>query len=449
MGTPMPDEYADPAREAALALLRAVTQGRRTLAEVTERTLAPLAPADRAAAQRLATGTLRWADRADRALGPLLRARPAPAVHDVLRMALYETMVEGVAPHGAVNAAVSLVRAMPHGDGPARMANAVLRKVVAAGAGAWAALPPPQMPKWLRKPLIADYGKPAVTAMEAAHAAGAPLDLTPRDGDAGALAARLGGMALPGGSVRLRDAGRISALPGYDAGEWWVQDAAAAMPARVLAAAPGEAVLDMCAAPGGKTLQLAAAGAEVTALDISAARLARVADNLARCRLTARIVTGDALTLAAVDDARYDAVLLDAPCSATGTLRRHPDLPYARDGSGFPAIFALQAAMIDAALRLVRPGGRVVCCTCSLLIDEGEEQVRDALARHPDLAVDRAALDLPGIDPDWIGPEGGVRLRPDYWPERGGMDGFYIVAFHAAGQAGGRGAGAYSFVGDR
>jgi 16S rRNA (cytosine967-C5)-methyltransferase len=228
---------------------------------------------------------------------------------------------------------------------------------------------------------------------------------------------------LPTGSVRLREAGQVSALPGYESGAWWVQDAAAALPVQVLDPKPGERVLDLCAAPGGKTLQLAARGAEVTALDISERRMARVAENLARTGLTAACVVGDALE----HEGFYDAVLLDAPCSATGTIRRHPDLPHAKDGSDFGALIELQAAMIDHALGLLAPGGRLVFCTCSLLPDEGECQVEEALARHPGLTADRAALERPGIAPDWITEEGGLRLRPDYWSDLGGMDGFYVA----------------------
>ena len=266
------------------------------------------------------------------------------------------------------------------------------------------------------------WGKGPVAAMERAHFEGAPLDLTVKS-DAEAWAARLGGSVLPTGSVRLRDAGQVSALLGYESGDWWVQDAAAALPVQVLDPKPGERVLDLCAAPGGKTLQLAARGAQVTALDISERRMARVAENLARTGLTATCVVGDALEHEGV----YDAVLLDAPCSATGTIRRHPDLPHAKDGSDFGALIEMQAAMIDHALGLLAPGGRLVFCTCSLLPDEGECQVEEALARHAGLMVDRSALDRPGIAPEWITEEGGLRLRPDYWPDLGGMDGFYMA----------------------
>jgi len=325
--------------------------------------------------------------------------------------------------HGVVNDAVSTVAADKRRAALKGMVNAVLRKIAADGPAAWARLRVPRLPKWLRGPLVDAYGAPTVTAMEAAHFAGAALDITARD-DAAGVAAMLGGRLLPTGTVRLDEAGQVSRLPGFDAGQWWVQDAAAALPARILAPVPGETVLDMCAAPGGKTLQLAAAGARVTALDVSDQRLARLHENLARTGLDAAVVVGDALA----HDGRYDAILLDAPCSATGTIRRHPDLPHAQDGSNYAELMALQAAMIDHAIGLLAPGGRLVYCTCSLLPDEGECQVEAALARHPDLAADSAALALPGIAPEWLGPEGGLRLRPDYWPEHGGMDGFYIAA---------------------
>ena len=195
------------------------------------------------------------------------------------------------------------------------------------------------------------------------------------------------------------------------------------MPGRLLGVKSGETVLDMCAAPGGKTMQLAAAGAEVTALDISESRLARVAENLARCGLSARLVAGDALDWR--PDQPLDAVLLDAPCSATGTIRRHPELPLIRDDSQIASLAELQARLIDHALTLLKPGGRLVFATCSLLPAEGEDQLAAALARHPGLRAEPATA--PGVPADWLTPAGGLRLRPDLWPERGGMDGFFIA----------------------
>jgi len=419
---------ASVARRVALTLVSDVLEAHRLLSEVLPKRLANLAVEDRARAQRLATVTLRVLDRSDRMLGPHLKKRPPARVMNLLRLGVAEICEEGAAPHGVVNAAVEIARSNRKTAGMAGLVNAVLRKVADESAK-WTTLPVPRLPKWLRKPLIDDYGKPVVEAIEAVQATSPPLDLTAK-GAPRALADRLGGTLLPTGSVRLAAAGQVSALPGFASGEWWVQDAAAAIPAQVLAPHPGERVLDLCAAPGGKTMQLAASGAEVTAVDISPTRMARVAENLARTGLTAELVTADALEF---EGGPYDAILLDAPCTATGTIRRHPDLPHAKDGSDFPGLFTLQEHLIDRALGLLKPGGRLVYCTCSLLIDEGEEQLRDAKARHPGLVVDRSALERPGIDPGWISDEGGLRLRPDYWAEHGGMDGFYIACLRRGG----------------
>jgi 16S rRNA (cytosine967-C5)-methyltransferase len=421
------------ARAAAIALVAAVTGEGRRLSDLLPGALDDLPPEGRARAQRLAVETLRWADRADRLLGPYLRLKPAPVPLAALRLGAWEVCAGGGQAAGVVNDCVTAVRTSREtgaGPGGAGLVNAVLRKVAAEGPAKWATLPVPHLPKALRKRLLAAWGKDGVAAIETAHAAGAALDLTPRDGDAAGLAARLGGVALPTGSVRLADAGQVTALPGWDDGAFWVQDAAAAIPARVVHARPGERVADLCAAPGGKTLQLAAAGAAVTAVDVSADRMVRVAQNLARTGLAATLVTADALTWQ--PDAPFDAVLLDAPCSATGTIRRHPDLPHALDLSGLPDLLALQARLIDRAVALVRPGGRIVYATCSLLPEEGEAQVTAALARHPGLSLDLSALDLPGLDPAWCGPDG-LRLRPDLWAETGGIDGFFVAALRVAG----------------
>jgi len=410
------------ARAAAARLLdRVLGDGRLVSEALSEGALDGLEAADRARAQRLALATLRGLERADRLIARHARKAPPLPVRNVLRLAVTE-LAQGGDAHGVVSEAVTLVAASPRHNRLSGMVNAVLRKLAEEAPRVWGDLRVPRLPDWLRGPLVAAWGKGAVAAMERAHLAGAPLDLTVRDDPSG-WAARLGGKVLPTGSVRLLEASQVSALPGYETGAWWVQDAAAALAAKVLDPAPREAVLDMCAAPGGKTLQLAAAGAEVTALDISERRMARVTENLARTDLSAQCVTGDALT----HRGSYDAVLLDAPCSATGTVRRHPDLPHARDGAGIGDLIGVQAAMLDHALTLLRPGGRLVYCTCSLLPDEGECQVEAALARHPGLRVDRGALDRPGVAPGWITEEGGLRLRPDFWPEHGGMDGFYIA----------------------
>lgn len=414
--------FPNTARHVAHRLLDQITGEGRLMPELLAAgALDRLDPADRARAQRLTLDTLRGLERADRLLEKHLRKNPPLTVRNMLRLATVEICMGGDA-HGVVNEAVAIVGQDKRTGTLKGLVNAVLRKIAVEGPAAWEKMRVPRLPSWLRDPLVEGYGAPVVAAMEAVQFATPPLDLTAK-GDAAAVAAAVGGVVLPTGSVRIAGAGQVTALPGYDSGDWWVQDAAAAIPARVLAAQAGEAVLDMCAAPGGKTMQLAAMGARVTALDISEARMARVTSNLARTGLQAEVVVGDAMT----HQGQYDAILLDAPCSATGTIRRHPDLPHAKDGSDFGALMEMQAAMLDHALSLLKPGGRLVYCTCSLLPDEGEVQIDEALARHPGLRVDPAALDLPGIDPAWITDEGGLRLRPDFWADQGGMDGFYIA----------------------
>ncbi len=412
---------ATAARRSAIYLLDQILGEGRLLPEcLAAGALDRLAPEDRARAQRLTVETLRGLERADRLLADHLRQTPALTVHNALRLGTVE-LCQGEAAHGVVNSMVEIVgRSRKHGRLKG-LVNAVLRKIAADGLQAWPKMRVPRLPDWLRDPLIMAWGEDAVKGMEQAHFNGAPLDVTLKPG-----AEAPGGDVLPTGSVRLQEAGQVSALPGYKGGGWWVQDAAAALPVRVLAPKAGEKVLDLCAAPGGKTLQLAAAGADVTVLDISEARLARVHENLKRTGLKAKVIAGDALD----HQGQYDAILLDAPCSATGTIRRHPDLPFAKDGSEFGGLIELQARMLAHAWSLLKPGGRLVYCTCSLLPDEGEVQVEEALDQFPDMQVDRAALDIAGVETGWLTEEGGLRLRPDYWPDRGGMDGFYIACLN-------------------
>jgi 16S rRNA (cytosine967-C5)-methyltransferase len=414
------------ARQSAIQLLDQVLGENRLLSEcLSAGVLDRLAPEDRARAQRLATQTLRGLERADRMLQRHLRKNPPLTVRNALRVGTVE-LCQGAAPHGVVNAMVQIVgRHKRHGQLKG-MVNAVLRKIAADGPEAWNALRPPRLPKWLRGPLIQAWGAEAVAAMELAHFAGAPLDLTLKPG---VSMPNLNATELPTGSLRLADPGQVSTLPGYEEGAWWVQDAAAALPAMILDPKPGERILDLCAAPGGKTLQLAAKGADVVAVDISASRMRRVAENLERTGLKADLRIEDALT----HQGSYDAIILDAPCSATGTIRRHPDLPCAKDGSEFAGLIDLQAKMLAHAWTLLRPGGRMVFCTCSLLPDEGEVQIEEAVAATPDMICDSAALAVPGVNSEWVTSEGGLRLRPDYWPELGGMDGFYIACLRKTG----------------
>ncbi|MEO1677516.1 MAG: RsmB/NOP family class I SAM-dependent RNA methyltransferase [Pseudomonadota bacterium] len=412
------DRLHTDARVLALELTLGVTEDRRTLAEL-EATL-DAAPETRARAGRLTRATLRQVARADRALKPFLARPPQTAIRAILRLATVEMLSEGGPPHAVVDAAVRMARKR-HAKA-AGMVNAVLRKVAALPPEAWASGEPQRLPKWLRGRLGAAYGNARVAAMEQVFEAPPPLDITLKPGeDAPAWADKLGADLLPTGSLRRTVPGQVSAAPGFGAGAWWVQDAAAALPATLLAPGHGDRVLDLCAAPGGKTLQLAAAGAQVTALDISEPRLVRLRENLARTDLSADIVVADALHH--TPPVPFDAVLIDAPCSATGTIRRHPDLPFARDGADLSPLTQLQEALIDRAIGWVRPGGHILFCTCSLLPEEGEIQAERMAARHPGVRF----TDRPGVaDPFRIAP-GQWRITPEIWADRGGIDGFFIA----------------------
>lgn len=404
------------ARATAVAILDGVLGEGRMLSDFSGE---GLAPADRARALRLAETVLRHLEPADKLLEKSLRKSPPLTVRNTLRLAVVER-AQGAPAHGVVNAAVEITR-----QGGKRTAhltglvNAVLRALPEP-----LTLPPQKLPRWLRQPLVHTYGRDITTAIEAVQAQEPPLDLTLRAGFP-----HPDGDLLPTGSLRMRSPGQLSTLPGYAEGGWWVQDAAAALPAKLLEPQPGERILDLCAAPGGKTLQLAAAGADVTALDISAPRMTRLEANLARTNLTATLVIADALHWQ--PQAQFDAILLDAPCSATGTIRRHPDLPFVKDGSELPSLTTLQAQLLDRALTWLKPGGRLVFSTCSLLPEEGEAQLAAALTRHPTLTTESPTLE--GIDPSWWTPEKALRLRPDYWADQGGMDGFFLVRLRKPG----------------
>ena len=386
-----------------------------------------LTPPERATAQRLISETLRSLGRADHLLTSHLNRQPPLRVMNLLRMATVEFMTGGAA-HGVVNEAVKLAGRAKKTAPMKGLVNAVLRKITAMEVAAWDAVPDTMLPKWLRPKLAKAWSKSVVAEIERAHAVPPPVDLSVKE-DAAGWAEKLHGTILPTGSVRLTARGQVSALPGFESGEWWVQDAAAAMPVHLLGDVSGKRVLDICAAPGGKTMQLAAKGADVTALDISEARMARLTENLTRTKLTAKTVVADALTY---EDGLFDAILLDAPCSATGTIRRHPDLPYVKTQTGIDDLVKLQRALLTRAIGQIAPQGTLVYCTCSLLREEGEDQIKWLLAQSDEVEIKTPSA--PGLDPNWISPEGGVRLRPDYWPELGGMDGFYMAILQRKGE---------------
>ncbi|MCF6274005.1 MAG: methyltransferase domain-containing protein [Rhodobacteraceae bacterium] len=414
-------------RLAAAEMLKGVLEEGRLLSDLVQSSRGPLAslpPQGRARAQSLATDTLRHLGRIDTVLNQFLQKEPPALVRNALRLATCEMVVDGIAPHAAVDAAVRMVKNNRQTTHLAGLTNAVARRVAENGRAIWPDLEPTSLPPHLAKPLTKVYGAKAVSAFEAAHEAGAPLDISLHPSvDVSALAEALNAEILPTGSLRLQEWGQISAMPGFDEGAWWVQDAAAAIPANLLGDIKEKTVLDLCAAPGGKTMQLAAAGAKVTALDLSATRMERLRENLARVELQAEVLVEDVLEYA--PDKKFDAILLDAPCSATGTIRRHPDLPYAKADLSLNPLLNLQKDMLAEASKWLKPGGELVYCTCSLFPEEGEAQIEAFLETHPEFEQNPALVD--GLNPDWLDSHGGLRLRPDYWHERGGMDGFYIA----------------------
>ncbi|WP_038650887.1 RsmB/NOP family class I SAM-dependent RNA methyltransferase [Roseicyclus elongatus] len=406
------------ARQAALSILDQVLRRKRMLAHLPQDP--GLTPPEAARATRLSLMVLRHLEPLDAVIARFVERKPQPAVNALLRLGTAELLIAGEEPHGVVNAMVALARTGRRTERGAGLVNAVLRRVSEGGDALWQGHTPQRLPGWIGGPIKKRWGTEVLRAIEAAHERGAAIDITGKAPDVDIPNAK----RLPTGSLRLNATGQVSALPGFSAGAWWVQDAAAALPARLLGDVAGQTVLDMCAAPGGKTLQLAAAGAQVTALDLSDTRLDRLRQNLVRTGLSAEIVVSDALDH---HGGPYEAILLDAPCTASGTLRRHPDLPFVKSWTEVEPLTRLQMRLLDHALRLLAPGGKLVYCTCSLLPVEGEHQVGAALKRHDDLSIVPLDPQTLGGAPDWASPEGGLRLRPDLWPEHGGLDGFYMA----------------------
>ncbi len=424
------------AREAARALLSGVIDGRHPL-DGNDLALAGLSAEDRGLARAIAGTALRRHGELRAALAGLI-ARPLPGkagpLPAILTVAAAQILFMDVPDHAAVSVAMAAAEADPNARHFKPLANAVLRSLVRGReeilAEADAAIL--DTPDWLWRRWVAAYGEPVARAIAAAHLVEPPLDLSVK-ADPEGWAARLGGAVLPTGSVRVTGKGRIEALPGYDEGAWWVQDAAAALPARLFGDLAGRNVLDLCAAPGGKTAQLVLAGARVTALDLSAERVERLAANLKRLGLEAECVAADAF---AYEPGRlFDAVLVDAPCSATGTIRRHPDIPFLKRESDLAPLALLQRRLIDKAASLTRPGGIIVYASCSLEPEEGEAHAKTAASG---LALEPwpiAAGEVAGLSADWL-HEGHLRTLPSHEPGpgiaggiAGGIDGFFATRF--------------------
>jgi len=393
-------------------------------------------PRDRALANRIVTAALRRHGHISAILAATLPKGIPPrsgTFEAALRTGIAQLLyLPDIPDHSALDLAVEATKADPRARPFARLANGVLRNVQRRAAEFTALDPALLFPNWLAERWRTHYGADALPRFAEALSETPPLDLSPViPADAG-LAETLGATPVLDFSLRLstRDAA-VADLPGFSEGRFWVQDAAAALPARLLGARSGQSVLDICAAPGGKTAQLCAVGAEVTALDIDAARMARVGENLARLGFAAEIVTADALDYAPA--APFDAVLLDAPCSATGTFRRHPEVLFQRNASGIAERAALQRRMIERAAALLAPGGTLVYCVCSLEAEEGEDQA-GWIRTAPHLGLDHvpiAASEVAGWS-EAITEAGDLRTHPGLAipsPASGTLDGFFATRF--------------------
>lgn len=422
-----------PARRLVASVIDEVLRAKVSLDETLERLLpaAKLEPADAALARAIAITAFRRLGTIQHAIDARLERgspRNSGPFEPVLTAAAAQILFLDVPDHAAVDIAIRQLHEDPRSSRYVALGNALLRRLARerdAVLAEAAADPLRDVPEWLAESWSATYGPEAAAAIALSHRQEPPLDLSVKS-DAATWAEKLDGVLLPTGSIRLRSRQSIADLPGFTEGAWWVQDAAAALPVRLIAPAPGERIVDLCAAPGGKTAQIAAAGASATALDRSAPRLKRLKANLARLGLEAEIVTADATRWQAEP---FDAVLLDAPCSATGTIRRHPDVAWTKSPDDRDRLGALQARLLDAAAALTKPGGRLVYCTCSLEPQEGEAQVETFLERHPQFRRSPVSAHEIGDLAAAIDARGDVRTLPHQLPGEtprlSGWAGFY------------------------
>lgn len=408
----------------------------------TIQTDSPLEPRDLALARNIAATTLRRRG----ALGDAIAAcldRPglpkAGPIEAILLTAACQILLLDTPSHSAVDLAVRLANANPKTRHFRGLVNAVLRTLDRRkDALALPSVSTSDTPDWLAARWEAAYGPETVRAIQERHALPPPLDLTVK-GDAEAWAERLGGIALPTGSIRLAARGRIDALQGYGDGAWWVQDAAASLPVQLLGNVAGQRVADLCAAPGGKTAQLAAAGADVAAVDRSAERLEILRANLKRLGLTAEIIEADLMTWTPA--ALFDAVLLDAPCSATGTIRRHPEIAWLRKPSDIDTLATLQRDLLNRVIDMLRPGGLVVYATCSLEPEEGEAQIARLLETRTGMKRVPITPDEIGGQSEMITADGDLRTlpshlnitAPDGMDVPSGLDGFFAARLKRSG----------------
>lgn len=427
------------ARHLAVRVLVAVLKERRPFDEAfdhitAEERFAGMEARDRGFARAIVMTTLRRLGQLRAIIGRFIE-KPLPAkrgaLDEILQAAAAQLVFLKTPPHAVINLAVHQVQADPVAKRFSRLANAVLRRVSEQGQAIASAQDEARIntPDWLWQHWATAYGPDEAYRIAAQHLVEPPLDLTVKS-DAAGWAKRLGGVVLPTGSVRATVKGRIEELEGFADGEWWVQDAAASLPAQLLGAIKGKLAADLCAAPGGKTAQLAHAGAKVWAVDSSAKRLERLTANLTRLKLSAEVVTADATSWTPPEP--LDIVLLDAPCSATGTIRRHPDIPYLKNLLDIGELADLQRKLLWHALEILKPGGILIYCTCSLEPAEGPQQIANLLSeRSSDVALSPVQSDEVAGRSEWIDDVGALRTLPHFLqlsdPDLSGMDGFYAV----------------------
>ena len=418
------------ARTVALDLIGAVLRRKRPLDDAIDDNaeMHELSGRDRAFARLLTATVLRRLGQIDALIALCLATPLAPraaTVQDILRLGVAQLLFLRTPPHAAVATSVDIAHSrgfLSHKG----LVNAVLRRLGVEGSAHLELQDAARMntPDWLWRSWGRAYGEATARAIAASHLKEAPLDLTLR-GDGEEWCDRLHGVMLPTGTLRRAAGGALASLPGFVEGAWWVQDAAAALPARLFGNLAGREVVDLCAAPGGKTAQLATAGARVTAVDRSTRRLERLAANLERLALPVAAVAADAGTWRPPH--RVDAVLLDAPCSTTGAIRRHPDVPHLKTPDDVVRLAVVQSNLLHAAVDMLRPGGTLIYCTCSLEPEEGVERIaalleaRAPVARHP---IDPAEI---GAPPEWVTAAGDLRTLPCHFDEYDGIDGFFCA----------------------
>ena len=421
-------------RQVALDLIGAVLRRNRPLDDAIDDhpAMGELAARDRAFARLLVATALRRLGQIDALIADCLNSPLAPRaaiIQDILRLGIAQLLFLRTPPHAAVATSVDLADArgfLSHKG----LVNAVLRRLSLEGPGRIEAQDAARLntPDWLWQSWTRAYGEERARAIACAHMKEAPLDLTLRREDGQedeAWCEKLQALKLPTGSLRRPGGGAVAALPGYAEGAWWIQDAAASLPVRLFDGVAGREIVDLCAAPGGKTAQLASAGARVTALDRSPRRLDRLVANLRRLGLPVSAIAADALTWR--PEHPVDAVLLDAPCTATGAIRRHPDVPHLKHPDDVARLAVVQENLLRAAVDIVRPGGTVVYCTCSLEPEEGPERVAALLRSGAPVEHWPIAPSEIGAPPEWVTPQGDLRTLPCHLAEHDGIDGFYAV----------------------